>query len=343
MSKRIVAMATFPPRRQGMIETVRRLLPQCDVLHIYMNGYTVRPPELPHDPKLDIILAGPGCKMPDMQSHGKFYWIGDEDGYYCSVDDDILYPADYVARLVEGVERYGRRAIVGFHGGIYRLKQDGAFPTRGTARDLRTLFGYNSKHGADTTVHILGMGVMACYPTAIGLNADAFASDVGSGDDEDTALFAQKNSVPLVRLASPANWIIPNNKVWQLQALHRRKDYMSQSDAKLKAWTHWRVLPLPTSTGVPSAIATVPAAPAPMPLEVKTPSGPCMDKVLLNEADLAFTNKILSSDALAAQLITRIKQRTPTSVIRMSDGERAIIEYSQTGKKSSFLHDTNWR
>lgn len=338
MSKRIVAMATFPPRLDGMLETVRRLLPQCDVLHIYMNGYTERPAGLPEDPKLDIILAGGDSPFTDLGSHGKFYWVGDEEGYYCSVDDDILYPADYIDKLVEGVERYGRKAIVGFHGGIYRLGQGTAFPVRGITRELRQLFGYSARQGTDVSVHTLGAGVMASYPTAIGLNTTAFASAVGSGDDEDVALFSQRTGTPCVRLASKENWILPNSKVWQIDALHRRKDYMSTSDAKLKSWTRWRVLPLPQKAAAAYRLPSVPAVP-----EAPTiPAGPCLDKVLLTPEDLAFTNKILSSDALAAQLITRIKQRTPTSVIRMSDGERAIIEFSQGKPASGFMKSPDW-
>ena len=30
---------------------------------------------------------------------------------------DILYPADYVEKVIAGVERYGRHALVSFHGG----------------------------------------------------------------------------------------------------------------------------------------------------------------------------------------------------------------------------------
>lgn len=62
----------------------------------------------------------------------------------------------------------------------------------------------------------------------------------------------------------------------------------------------------------------------------------------LTPAQLEFTNRILSSDALAAQLVTRIKQRIPTAVVRMSDGERGIIEYSRTGHKDYFLKDPRW-
>ena len=334
MEKIIIGMATFPPRKAGMLETIRRLLPQCDVMHVYMNGYTAVPPEMPKSPKLDLILAGPGCQFPDMGSHGKFYWAGDEPGFYCSVDDDILYPPDYIAKLVAGCAQYGRKAIVGFHGGRFRVGNGQALPDRGFTRDMRTLYGYSNGYPMDQNMHTLGAGVMCSYPTAIGLTPEAFNSPVGSGDDEDVALFAQQHNIPMIRLACKEKWIMPNNTQWMIEALHRRMNYIKGGDDKIKRWRTWRLVPIPATHPIPATVTPA----------VKPPviTGPSFDKVLLSPEDLAFTDKIMSSDALAAQLVTRIKQRIPTSVIRMSDGERAIIEYAQKGTLTGFLKDPVW-
>jgi hypothetical protein len=40
------------------------------------------------------------------------------NGYFLSVDDDILYPPDYVQRSVEAIDRYERAAVVAYHGGV---------------------------------------------------------------------------------------------------------------------------------------------------------------------------------------------------------------------------------
>lgn len=66
------------------------------------------------------------------------------------------------------------------------------------------------------------------------------------------------------------------------------------------------------------------------------------DRVLLTEDQLAFTDKMLSSEALAAQIIDRIKRRIPTSVIRMSDGERGIIAHSQGAVMTGFMRNPEW-
>lgn len=69
---------------------------------------------------------------------------------------------------------------------------------------------------------------------------------------------------------------------------------------------------------------------------------PRFKEVDLSEADLDFTNKIMSSDALAAQVLTRIKRKIPTSVIRMADGERAFIAYSQGAAPAGFMQSPEW-
>lgn len=72
------------------------------------------------------------------------------------------------------------------------------------------------------------------------------------------------------------------------------------------------------------------------------PDGPCFDKIEMNDENLAFCNRILSSDALAALLIDRVRRSVPTSLIRLSDGERAYMAYAQGEEKAPFMRDPKW-
>lgn len=336
-NQRICAMATFPPRLEGSILVIQKLLPQCDKFYCYLNGYTELPPGFPQDPKLVTVLAGPGCEHQDLGSQGKFFWCGVENGYYLTVDDDIHYPEGYVDYMVNNVDRYSRKAIVGMHGGLFRIRMGGGFPERGMAKEHRTLYPYDTAVPRDMSVHILGAGVMACYPTAIGLTRDACCGPVHSGDDEDIAIWSQRKHIPLVRLQGRTKWILPNNLVWIKDPLHRRVGYMQAADTKLKQWKQWTVQRLPEALPdlTQAKAITVQAA-------VVTPKGPQFSDIRLNPADLEFCHKILSSDALAAILVDRIKTRTPTSVIRMSDGERAFIEHAKGAAPAPFMLDRQW-
>ena len=66
------------------------------------------------------------------------------------------------------------------------------------------------------------------------------------------------------------------------------------------------------------------------------------DNLTLDDGQRAFCNKILSSDALAALLIDRTIRGVPTSLIRMSDGERAFMAHARGDKPTSFMRDPRW-
>lgn len=69
---------------------------------------------------------------------------------------------------------------------------------------------------------------------------------------------------------------------------------------------------------------------------------PSITNVNLTSDQLNFTNKILSSEALACQIVDRIKKHIPTSVVRMSDGERGFINHYMGGPKEWFMNTPEW-
>ena len=62
----------------------------------------------------------------------------------------------------------------------------------------------------------------------------------------------------------------------------------------------------------------------------------------LTSVQMEFTNKILSSEALACQIVHRIKHKIPTSVIRASDGERGFISHYLGGPREWFMNTPAW-
>jgi hypothetical protein len=77
-------------------------------------------------------------------------------------------------------------------------------------------------------------------------------------------------------------------------------------------------------------------------------SNPDIDSVVLDAGTLAFTNRVLSSESLAAQIADRIRRRIPTSVIRQSDGELGFIRYAQqsqagrTPTRAWYMYNAGW-
>lgn len=103
-------IATYPPRLESLKRTIASLYEQVDVIRIYFNEYESFPK-----------LSDPDCKIIRMRGdnltdNGKFAGLElvKDHEYYFTMDDDLIFPPDYVERTVEAIERYG--CIVTYHG-----------------------------------------------------------------------------------------------------------------------------------------------------------------------------------------------------------------------------------
>lgn len=235
----LVSMASFPPRAKGLERVVKDLLPQCDGLRVYLNGYDEIPDFLPDDQKLSIVLAGPNSEYPDMGSHGKWHWLGQEDCHHLTVDDDIFYHDGYVRHMVAACGRLNDKAIVGLHGYRFRFLQRGKMMASISIPRMRAMRTYHQFATEDWPTHALGSGVMCCRPSMIGLSQEALGGAIHSGDDEDLAIWAQIHKVPMVRVASPLRLTEPNDTEWRKDALHARPAFKDASDSKLRSYTNW--------------------------------------------------------------------------------------------------------
>lgn len=108
-------LATFPPRRRILRRVTDAILPQVDQLFVVLNGYDDVPGYLAHDPKVTAIIPD-----RDVKDAGKFWFTPDPQDIVFTIDDDIGYPADYVARTLELVAAMGFDGkVFGYHGNAY--------------------------------------------------------------------------------------------------------------------------------------------------------------------------------------------------------------------------------
>lgn len=265
--KIVVAMASFPARKKGMLRVVNELLPQCDKMCLYLNGYDKSPSELPKSDKLEVMCAGPNTNNPDKGSQGKHHWLDIyADAYYLTVDDDIFYPSDYIERMIATIDRYSRKAIITAHGGIYTLDANGYIPKEDVVRKHRKTIVYDACVMEDRYVHTCGNGCTGMCPSEIGLSTKVSTGELHSGDDEDIAIFAQDNGIPIIRLATPARWLRADEKMWPIGAMHKNPECVALESEKIRAWQKpWKLFPaivqpdcdFDTSTVHPKPIITV--------------------------------------------------------------------------------------
>ena len=190
-----ICLATLPDRESSLEKTINSLRGQADTINIYLNGHQRVPAFLRGE-------RGSDCTIWRSKENGgavmKFWWSDKLEGYLLTCDDDIIYPPNYVERVVDAIERYERRAVVGLHGvtippGFQRYVRD------------REVVAYNEGLVADKPVHILGTGGMAYHSSTLRVSTADFPypnmTDIWFG------IACQKRRVPIVCIARPLGWL----------------------------------------------------------------------------------------------------------------------------------------
>lgn len=117
----VSTMATYPPRIETMVQVAARIAPQVDRMNVVLNQYTEIPAELAAIPNVNPIIPD-----EDTKDVGKFLPDCSDADYVFLVDDDIVFPEDYVPHTIELFERLGPSGfIASYHASRYfkpRLK-----------------------------------------------------------------------------------------------------------------------------------------------------------------------------------------------------------------------------
>lgn len=161
-------MATIPERAASCAMAVESLLPQVDRLIISFG----------HE-------AGDQVKFDCCENASDVYILG--------VDDDLVYPPDYVERTVAELRQRGNRAVVGYHG--FTLDRNG---------DREQTYQCLGDVPDSTEVDVIGTGVVGFHSDALPLSREDFPT-------RNAAMFwvavkAAKLALPLVVLSHSHRW-----------------------------------------------------------------------------------------------------------------------------------------
>lgn len=253
------SMASHWVREASLHAAVHSLATQVDHLNVYLNGYDDVPAFL-HAPFITAVLGNEnmgkgGSGTGDLGDVGKFFWANNlTTEFHATVDDDIIYPPDYVARLLAFREQFHPPVVVGVHG--IRLRQEvlHAHLTTGQRRTRhgqgyyasREVWMATEKVEQAVNVHIIGTGTMLYKADEIGalILRDTFPSpnmaDVWFG------LLAQRLQMPMVIMPHEAGWLaeVPgtfDDSIYK-RATKRRSADRQQTQAVLSI-PDWRVFP----------------------------------------------------------------------------------------------------
>ena len=223
------SIATIPNRQALLERVVRSLLPQVDRLNVYLNDYDRVPGFLQHAKIITELSSTHGNRS----DAGKFFWTDLPHGYVLTCDDDIIYPSDYVDRTIAAIERYQRRAVVGYHGILLNPKVTSYY------RD-RTVLHFSQAIETDTYVHIVGTGCCAWHTSSLRYSHQDFKSPEMA--DIWFALACQRQRVPMITATREKGWLEAMQAGDTIYNRYKNKDGM-QTEAinNVSQWQYFEV------------------------------------------------------------------------------------------------------
>ncbi len=146
-----VGVASIPSRAKSLKKVIERLLPQAAQIGVYLNGYDDVPLFLRRSGRIEVARSQ---DHGDLRDNGKFFFLDKSQArYYATVDDDILYPHDYLRHLVDSVNVADRHWAVGVHAAYYPSPVVELF-------EPRVLLHFEDASPHLMPVHLLGTGTV---------------------------------------------------------------------------------------------------------------------------------------------------------------------------------------
>jgi hypothetical protein len=190
-------MATMPSRASTFPKAFLSIINQVDRLYLYLDGHA-EVPECTHgDPRVVPIFAS---EQPGLGGDGKYLGLLQESQpcLYVGVDDDIIYPPDYVSHLASELRVFSSRCVVGVHG--RQLTQ----PFKRYLRDSK-VFHFTRPLERRLRVDILGSGT-TMFDTAV-LQFDPRHWRHKNMTDIQLALEAAKVRLPMICVSRRAAFL----------------------------------------------------------------------------------------------------------------------------------------
>lgn len=194
--KRIGQVATYPGRLDNLPLMLESVAPQFDEIYVVLNQFTKRQQlTLPK-------LANVRYEIPenDLKDTGKFRRKPGEGEYVFLMDDDLIFPPDYVERMIGFHNRMpGARTAVGLHGVIYSDLFEGAPASRFVAKFDKAL-------DKPILVNQLGTGCLM-LPGELMPPFD-FMRTSQRFVDVRFARYCHENNIGMVCVPRPAGWVV---------------------------------------------------------------------------------------------------------------------------------------
>jgi len=194
MEKIVVNISSYN-RINSLLNTLTSIYNQCDEINVCLNDYNGEIPEFLLSPKINLTFTD--------NSKGdafKFLHLGKENCYYLTIDDDIVYPPNYVEYMVSKCKFYKNKSIITLHGRNFKT-----FPIKSYYNSANERFYFFQDLNKDVGVQFGGTGVMCFHSSILKKNIDDFLypnmADVWIGK------FANENNIKIICVEHSGNYL----------------------------------------------------------------------------------------------------------------------------------------
>lgn len=219
----LAVMPTIPSRHKMALRVIYDMLRQGADLRVFLNGFSKIPEEFPRTSRIEYILnrkrTGPVSRYSIPVNAWEFVLF---------VDDDIIYPSNYVSRVTKFLQAKGSCTALCWHASYW----EGRFSSFQKARKV-VAFTDRSEH--ERQVPYGGSGTMC-------LHAEVFDKIAGGKglehfefhDDVWISASLGDLGVRLIRPPSESRWLRPNGEASSTLWNEAAKDGFVQRDAAIR-------------------------------------------------------------------------------------------------------------
>jgi hypothetical protein len=200
-TKTVGSLATIKSRVDSLEQVVRSIANQVSVLYIYLNDHHSIPAFLSAFANVIPILGS--NSYGDLNANGKMIFLEHETkGIAFTLDDDIIYPPDYVSAFLRAFEDFNHRVCLTVHGSMVPGDASWYYERCWT-------YAMKDELAKRCAVNLIGSGTCAFPISALDLSSDNFKGAVFV--DLQISLAALKQRIPLVAIERQSNWTKPIN------------------------------------------------------------------------------------------------------------------------------------
>lgn len=223
------SMATMPGRESSLMSVVESIIHQVDELRIYANNLTRKNIHL-HHKKVKWFYSKD--HLGDLGDVGKFYQCEDISGYHFTIDDDLIYPSDYVYTMIEAIERYGRKCVISAHGRIFPTG-----PVRSYYKGAMQQFSCLRNVSQDVYAHVVGTGVLAYHTDTLKVPFGIF--EASNMADIWFSRHCQQKGIPRMIIKHQGGWIKDSQTYDQFSSIYFHNVYDESLQTRIMNTCQW--------------------------------------------------------------------------------------------------------